>query len=657
MVIRPSTHSSASSLPKSEESRPREQRTFSVGPYEVHDFIGTSKTGHVFRARHEQLQHTVALKVLPLPTTENETDKRWSVDTTSKFTKHIESASRVVHDNVVRPIHLGEQNDVHYVAMEYVDGVSLQTILRRESTLRPELACEITLQIANGLRQIHENGLVHGAIRPANVLLTEDGTFKILELGISEITEANDGNEEVRYLAPEQIEANSVTSNRSKSPATSEGTDSEQAVDPRVDIFSLGCILYELIYGTPAFTSEKRDRAPLALGGGHNVQLSAMLSATLSGMLANEPRKRVQSATDVIHAMRNWADGDNIEALVSSHIHQADIWKVSDAITAESRQNADSQTLEGDRTESAGPLEAQQCDDDWDDANMDWALLEEVDTNSCDSFQLPAVREVPNRSLTPFNVAVVSCVFAIFSFGTLALVGFRSEPNAPISTPGQTQPVASSENAAITTKPDVQEVAIDEPLIGSYHDRLANFLRSQHGLPAGAWVLSNNENTCLNDAVHYGHMVTQSSVHGMDFTRAVQMIVEDRGGAAWDAGYFVPGITGLEKDDRLLLAVWLRTESVQGQEGRTGTLRLFCEEEDTDNKDFYIPVRPTSEWQRYLIPFRSRSDGVRRVGFHLAYTRQTIEFGGLALLNYGASIPFAHLPHELHSEEALDLFR
>ena len=111
--------------PKSKETRHRKQPTFSVGPYEVHDFIGTSNTGHVFRARHEQLKHTVALKVLPLATT-SETDKKWSVDTTSKFNRHIETASRVVHDNVVRPIHLGEQNNVHYVAMEYVDGVSLR---------------------------------------------------------------------------------------------------------------------------------------------------------------------------------------------------------------------------------------------------------------------------------------------------------------------------------------------------------------------------------------------------------------------------------------------------------------------------------------------------------------------------------------------------
>jgi hypothetical protein len=169
-----------------------------------------------------------------------------------------------------------------------------------------------------------------------------------------------------------------------------------------------------------------------------------------------------------------------------------------------------------------------------------------------------------------------------------------------------------------------------------------------HGLPTGEWVLRPNETTSINDAVHYGHMVLPASVTNMEFRRAVRLVVEDRGGAAWDAGYFVPNVNGLEKGDRLLLVVWLRTDSVSGERGRTGELRIFSEEESTDSKDFYLPINPTDRWQRYLIPFESRSNQPRRIGFHLACEKQVIEYGGLAVINYGQSVPFVDLPHELN---------
>lgn len=654
-------HASAPSTavpPRQRNAHDREHRTFSVGPYEVHDFIGTSNTGHVFRARHEQLQQTVALKVLPLPATENNTGKRWSVDTTTRHTKHIEAASRVVNDNVVRPIHLGEQNNVHYVAMEYVDGVSLETILRREGPCDPELACEVTQQVASGLRQIHENGLVHGAICPANILLTKDGKFKIAELGISELAadaiERNSGAP--GFLAPEQVE--------------NDTDGSLHEIDARADIFSLGCVLYELIFGTPAFNDTERKIVPAALRGGQHHHLSPMLLGTLSGMLARAPAKRVQSAKDVVHAMRNWADSDSIEALVESHINQSDVWDVSDEIAASSGEAIlhlldDSTTADQDSASHA--VDSSEPDSNHGDIQreiIESNLREDIANLRSSSRQLqlmPRSAPVPNRFLTPVNVAIVSTIFAAATLLALALIGFRSgaattqdSDQTPASTIAQSGGISAADNGRDFSS--IGGSSNQTTVSGSYHDRLAKMLQTKHGLPVGRWMLGNDENTCINDAVHYGHLVTQSSVYGQQFTRAVQMIVEDRGGAPWDAGYFVPGVTGLQTGDRLLLAVWLRTESVQGREGRTGTLRLFCEEEDSDEKDFYVPIRPTSYWQRYLIPFHSRSNKPRRIGFHIAYSKQTIEFGGLALLNYGDSVSFGRLPSELNSEEPQDLY-
>ena len=177
------------------------------------------------------------------------------------------------------------------------------------------------------------------------------------------------------------------------------------------------------------------------------------------------------------------------------------------------------------------------------------------------------------------------------------------------------------ENAAVSRKKSNGVAAVQ-----SYHSKLLNRLITQYGLRSGRWVLKPNEVTHINDAVCYGHTVLQATTAGQEFTQTVKMLISGVGGAPWDAGYFVPDVTGMRAGDKGLLVVWLRTASVNGQQkGTAGKVSIFVEDASSYEKDVYLTVNPSSEWQEYLIPFEAADADPRRVGFHLAFQQQVIE--------------------------------
>src|SRR5205823_2211260 len=137
------------------------------------------------------------------------------------------------HPNIVRAYDVDTADDLHFLVMEYVDGVSLHDLVRQRGPVEPAAAADYIAQAAHGLQHAHEAGWVHRDIKPANLLLDRAGTVKVLDLGLARllgddaepITGAHDALGTADYLAPEQ------------------GADSH-AVDIRADIYSLGATLY-----------------------------------------------------------------------------------------------------------------------------------------------------------------------------------------------------------------------------------------------------------------------------------------------------------------------------------------------------------------------------------------------------------------------------
>jgi serine/threonine-protein kinase len=209
-----------------------------IGPYRLLERIGEGGAGEVFKARHYRLRRVAAIKLVRR---ERLSDAR----VLARFQREAEAAAQLAHPNIVTLYDADWAGDVYFLAMEYVDGVDLGRLVRDSGPLSVARACEYTRQAALGLHHAHERGLVHRDVKPANLLLGNDGVVKVLDLGIArlhasdagarpELTQAGVVVGTVDYLAPEQAK-------------------DARTADRRADVYGLGCTLYHLLTGRPPF--------------------------------------------------------------------------------------------------------------------------------------------------------------------------------------------------------------------------------------------------------------------------------------------------------------------------------------------------------------------------------------------------------------------
>jgi beta-lactam-binding protein with PASTA domain len=202
-----------------------------AGRYRVAARIGSGGMGQVFRARDQVLGRTVAIKVLP----EELAARPGFVE---RFRAEAKAAARLSHPNVVQVHDWGGSDGSYYMVMEYVRGRTLREILAARGRVEPAQAAAITGQLLAALESAHASGVVHRDVKPENVLVTAGGDVKVADFGIARIAEgASVTSGELigtaSYAAPEQIRG--------------------EAVDGRADLYAAGCVLYELVCGSPPF--------------------------------------------------------------------------------------------------------------------------------------------------------------------------------------------------------------------------------------------------------------------------------------------------------------------------------------------------------------------------------------------------------------------
>jgi len=256
--------------------------------HRIDGFVGQGGMGVVFRATDLALGRTVALKVIA-PEAAGKPVFR------ARFERECRVAAAIDHPHVVQIFHAGENDGLLYLTMRYVDGTDLHRLLRRERRLHPERAVSILGQIAGALDQAHALGLVHRDVKPANVLLTQrsgrDHAY-LTDFGITRraddehLTRTGVTLGSVDYMAPEQAH----------------GTD----VDARADIYSLACVLFQMLTGSVVFDRDNDleklwahvhdpPRRLVAL----NPDLPSALQDVLDRALAKRPGDRQQSATQL----------------------------------------------------------------------------------------------------------------------------------------------------------------------------------------------------------------------------------------------------------------------------------------------------------------------------------------------------------------------
>ncbi len=219
----------------------------SIRRYKIISGLGAGGMGEVYLAHDTRLGRKIALKLLPAHFT---TDK----DRLRRFEQEAHAASTLSHPNVCVIHEVGEsENGRHYIAMEFVDGVTLRQHLAG-AALKLAEALDIAIQVASALGAAHAAGVVHRDIKPENIMLRRDGIIKVLDFGLAKLSEQWQTIElQAATRALEQTDTGVVMGTTTyMSPEQARG----QAVDARTDIWSLGVVLYEMIAGCPPFAGD-----------------------------------------------------------------------------------------------------------------------------------------------------------------------------------------------------------------------------------------------------------------------------------------------------------------------------------------------------------------------------------------------------------------
>jgi len=258
----------------------------------------------VFIARDLMLDRLVAIKLL-FP--EFAKDPAF----VERFRREAQAAANLNHPNIVGVYDWGKHNNTYYMAMEYVEGRTLADILRKQSTLRPEVAADVGMQVASALASAHRNGVVHRDVKPANILIGSNGSIKVADFGIARAIDAgHDSNltqdgavmGTATYFSPEQAQG--------------------AQPDPRSDIYSLGIVLYELVAGKPPFVGENA----LATAYKQVHEMPQLLNQIIPSIprnfevivakcLAKNPDLRYATAEELREDLRRFRDGEELMAM------------------------------------------------------------------------------------------------------------------------------------------------------------------------------------------------------------------------------------------------------------------------------------------------------------------------------------------------------
>jgi len=274
--------------------------------YELGAVLGRGGMAEVFMARDIRLGRAVAVKTL-------RADMARDAIFQARFRREAQSAASLNHPAIVAVYDTGEDYiggiSLPYIVMEYVDGSTLRDLLHSGRRLLPERAMEITSGVLQALDYSHRNGIIHRDIKPANVMLTRAGAVKVMDFGIARamgdqgmtMTQTSAVIGTAQYLSPEQAKG--------------------ETVDARSDLYSTGCLLYELLTGRPPFVGDSPvavayqhvREAPLPPSH-HDPEVPAVADAIVLKSLGKHPDERYQSADEMRADIERALDGRPIAA-------------------------------------------------------------------------------------------------------------------------------------------------------------------------------------------------------------------------------------------------------------------------------------------------------------------------------------------------------
>ncbi len=276
-----------------------------LGRYEIRSKIGEGGMGEVYLAEDMQLRRRVALKILPLEVASNK-------DRMRRFTQEAQAAAALNHPHIAHIYEIGEADGLHFISMEFVDGLTLRQLIHEQHTDLAKLLRYLQ-HAAEGLAKAHSSGIVHRDLKPDNIMVTRDGHAKVLDFGLAKLiepqqaigTRATDSSEVATALMPQHSTPGTVMGTVGyMSPEQAQGKTNE--IDQRSDIFSFGCILFEAVTGQKPFAGKDTldslhniVHAPAPNVKELNPAAPDELQRIVRRCLAKDQDKRYQSIKDV----------------------------------------------------------------------------------------------------------------------------------------------------------------------------------------------------------------------------------------------------------------------------------------------------------------------------------------------------------------------
>lgn len=267
--------------------------TENFGRYRVIKPIGKGAMGMVYKGLDPAIDRPVALKTIRL---DNIVESRDVVELKARLTREAKAAGKLSHPNIVTIYDVGEEQSLQYIAMEYLDGQTLESLISSGYHWEYKTLCKIMIQICEALDFAHEHGIVHRDIKPANIMLLESDRVKVMDFGIarfdsSNMTQSGTALGTPNYISPEQLKG--------------------QKVDRRSDIFSLGVVFYEILTGNKPFKGDTISALIYTIlhttpppPSEINLDVPRIFDKIIAKALVKDPDLRFQTAREMADILR-----------------------------------------------------------------------------------------------------------------------------------------------------------------------------------------------------------------------------------------------------------------------------------------------------------------------------------------------------------------
>lgn len=270
-----------------------------IAGYKILGKLGSGAMATVYKAKQISLDRMVAIKKLPEKFSQNP-------QFIERFFAEGRAAAQLNHPNIVQAFDVGNENDLYYFVMEYVEGRTVHDDIVKHKRYSEEEAINIVIQVAEALEHAHTRGLIHRDVKPKNIMITKEGVVKLADMGLAraisdkEAAEAEAGRAfgTPYYISPEQIRG-------------------EKDIDKPADIYSLGATLYHMVTGSvpfegknPSAVMHKHLKSELVPPDHVNPKLSAGISEVIEMMMAKRVKDRYPNCTDVLVDLRALKKGE-----------------------------------------------------------------------------------------------------------------------------------------------------------------------------------------------------------------------------------------------------------------------------------------------------------------------------------------------------------